>query len=106
MKQLVLALILTGTIGFATVLAQEQKGAPMGGGMMGQMMQMHWQMGEMQKGMGGMMKGEEMKGMGQMMGCDKMTPEEMENMSKMMEDMSGMMKHISECMKGGMEKTK
>ena len=46
-----------------------------------------------------------MKGMGQMMGCDKMTPEEMENMSKMTGDMSGMMKQMSDCMKGGMEKT-
>ena len=100
----VLAIILSGALGFATVLAQEQKGAPMGGGMMGQMMQMHGGMGEMEKGMGGMMKGkgimkgEEMKGMEQMMGCDKMTPEEMENMS-------GMMKQMSDCMKGGMEKT-
>jgi len=53
MKQLALALILTGTIGFATVLAQEQKGMPMkGGGMMDKMMQMHGRMGEMS----GMMK--------------------------------------------------
>jgi len=51
------------------------------------------------------MKGEEMKGMEQMMGCDKMTPEEMENMSKMTGDMSGMMKQMSERMKTGTKKT-
>ena len=101
----VLAIILSGALGFATVLAQEQKGAPMGGGMMGQMMQMHEGMGEMEKGKG-IMKGEEMKGMEQMMGCSKMTPEEMENMSKMMGEMSGMMKQMSDCMKEGMGKTK
>lgn len=107
MRQLVLALILTGTIGFATVLAQEQKGMPMkGGGIMDQMMQMHGRMGEMEKGASGMMKGEEMKQMGQMTDCSKMTPEEMENMSKMMAEMPGMMKQMSDCMKGGMEKTK
>ena len=39
--------------------------------------------------------------MGQMMGSGKMTPEEMQNMSKMMGDMSGMMKQMSERMKKG-----
>jgi len=43
--------------------------------------------------------------MGQMMGSGKMTPEEMENMSKMMGDMSEMMKQMSERMKTGMKKT-
>jgi hypothetical protein len=43
--------------------------------------------------------------MGQMMGSGKMTPEEMENMSKMMGDMSGMMKQMSERMKMGTKKT-
>jgi hypothetical protein len=43
--------------------------------------------------------------MGQMMGSGKMTPEEMENVSKMMGDMSGMMKQMSERMRRGMKKT-
>ncbi len=43
--------------------------------------------------------------MGQMMGSGKMTPEEMENMSKMMGDMSEMMKQMSERMKQGTKKT-
>jgi hypothetical protein len=43
--------------------------------------------------------------MGQMMGSGKMTPEEMQNMSKMMGDMSGMMKQMSERMGRGMKKT-
>ncbi len=34
-----------------------------------------------------------------------MTPEEMQNMSKMMSDMSGMMKQMSERMGRGMKKT-
>jgi uncharacterized protein YukE len=42
--------------------------------------------------------------MGQMMGSGKMTPEEMQNMSKMMGDMSGMMKQMSERMGRGMKK--
>ena len=41
--------------------------------------------------------------MGQMMGSGKMTPEEMEHMSKMMGEMSGMMKQMSERMKTGMK---
>jgi len=103
MKKILFALIFSWGLVAITVLAQEQKGMPMGGG---GMMEMKDHMGEMQKSMGGMMKGEEMKGMEQMMGCSNMTPEEMKNMSKMMEDMSSMMKHMSECMKGGMGKTK
>ena len=46
-----------------------------------------------------------MGNMGQMMGSGKMTPEEMQNMSKMMGDMSGMMKQMSERMGRGMKKT-
>jgi len=42
--------------------------------------------------------------MGQMMGSGKMTPEEMERMSKMMGDMSGMMKQMSERMRQGTKK--
>src|SRR3990172_4973801 len=124
-KKLVLALVLSGALGSVTVLAQEQKGMPMGGGgMMDKMMQMQGRMGEMQKGMGGMMKGkgmmkgEDMRGMGNMMGKmsgtmgdmgqmiegGKMTPEEMENMSKMMGEMSGMMKQMSERIRRGMKK--
>ena len=107
MMKLAIALVLSGTLISIPLLAQEQKGMPMGGGgMMGKMMQMHGRMGEMEKGASGMMKGEEMKQMGQMTDCSKMTPEEMENMSKMMAEMPGMMKQMSDCMKGGMEKTK
>jgi hypothetical protein len=40
-----------------------------------------------------------------MMGSGKMTPEEMQNMSKMMGDMSGMMKQMSDRMKMGTKKT-
>jgi uncharacterized protein YukE len=43
--------------------------------------------------------------MAQMMGSGKMTPEEMENMSKMMGDISGMMKQMSERMRQGTKKT-
>jgi hypothetical protein len=39
------------------------------------------------------------------MGSGKMTPEEMQNMSKMMGDMSGMMKQMSDRMKMGTKKT-
>jgi hypothetical protein len=42
--------------------------------------------------------------MGQMMESGKMTPEEMENMSKMMGEMSGMMKQTSERMRRGMRR--
>src|SRR3972149_8702355 len=81
MKKLVLALMLSGALGSVTVLAQEQKGMPMGGGgMMDKMMQMQGRMGEMQKGMGGMMKG---KGM--------MKGEDMRGMGNMMRKMSGTM---------------
>jgi hypothetical protein len=47
---------------------------------------------------------EMMGDMGQMMGSGKMTPEEIENMSKMMGDMSGMMKQMSGRMKMGTKK--
>jgi hypothetical protein len=39
------------------------------------------------------------------MGGGKMTPEEMQSMSKMMGDMSGMMKQMSERMSRGVKKT-
>jgi hypothetical protein len=42
--------------------------------------------------------------MGHMMDAGKMTPEEMENMSKMMGDMSGMMKQMSDRMRQGTKK--
>src|SRR3990170_771360 len=85
-KKLVLALMLSGALGSVTLLAQEQKGMPMGGGgMMDKMMQMQGRMGQMIEG-------------------GKMTPEEMENMSKMMGEMSGMMKQMSERMRRGMKK--
>ena len=43
--------------------------------------------------------------MGQMMSSGKMSPEEMNQMSKMMGDMSGMMKQMSERMGKGTNKT-
>jgi hypothetical protein len=56
------------------------------------MKEMQGKMAEMHKGMGGIMGG------------GKMTPEEMQNMSKMMGDMSGMMKQMSERMGQGTKK--
>jgi len=44
--------------------------------------------------------------MGGMMGAGKMTPEEMQNMSKLMGDMFGMMKQLSERMGRGTGKAK
>jgi hypothetical protein len=132
MNKILAAVVLSGLVGLAPLMAQEKKDMPMksegmkgGGLMMEKMKEMQGGMGEMRKGMGGMMKGQgmmksedtkgmgkgmgEMSGMmgdmGQMMGSGKMTPEEMENMSKMMGDMSGMMKQMSDRMRRGMKKT-
>jgi hypothetical protein len=41
-----------------------------------------------------------------MMGSGKLTPEELQNMSKMMGDMSGMTKQMSDRIGRGMRKTK
>jgi len=114
-------LILVAGIAAFAFAQSEMKGMPMGGG---GSMEMKGKMGEMQKGMSGMMKDQgmmkaddprsmgktmgRMSGMmgdlGHMMESGKTTPEEMENMSKMMEDMSGMLKQMSGRMKAGMKK--
>lgn len=52
MKKLLLALILSGALISTSLLAQERKRMPMGGGMTG----MKSRIGETQKGMGGMTK--------------------------------------------------
>ncbi len=92
MMKLAIALVLSGVLVSVPLLAQEQKGMQMkGGGMMDKMMEMHGQMGEMQKSMGGMMEGDDMKEMEKMMDEGHMSPGEVENMSKMMGEMCGMM---------------
>jgi hypothetical protein len=113
-------LILIVGLASAGLGQQEMKGMPMGGGAM----EMKGKMGEMEKGMSGMMKEQGMlkaddpKSMGKMMGrmsgmmadmgqrveSGEATPDEMANMSKMIEDMSGMMKQMSGRMKPGMKK--
>jgi hypothetical protein len=138
MKKVIAASVMSLTLGLVPLMAQEKKEMPMkegmpmkseemqgSGMMMGKMKDMHGEMGEMKKGMSGMMKGqgmmknEDMKNMekmmgdmsgmmgdmGKMMGGGKMSPEEMGQMSKMMGDMSGMMKQMSERMKKGAGKT-
>ena len=123
MKNFITAVIVSGAMGVFPLMAQDKKDMPMkegmpmkgegmqGGGMdMTKMKEMHGRMMEMKKGMGGMMG--EMLGMmehmssGKMTPEDKMTPEEMSEMSKMMGNMSAMMKHMSERMGRGMEPTK
>ena len=134
MKELVAAVVISSALGLVTLMAQEKKDMPMkesmpmqseavkGDGMMMEWMkEMHATLGEMRKGMDGMikekgmMKSEDMHAMGKMMGRmtgmmgdmakmtgeGKMTPEELAQMSKMMGDMSGMMKQMSERMKKG-----
>ncbi len=100
MKKIILAVLLSTTMGGASLSAQEKKDMPMtgempmksdgmrgGGMMMGNMKEMPSKMMEMKKGMGGMMQGkgmmksDEMKGMGGTMG----------DMSEMMGDMGHMM---------------
>src|SRR5262245_9548426 len=111
MKPILIAILLSAALD-VPLLDQEQKGMPMKerlhtqvkGMMMGKIKYMQDKMSDMKKSMGGMMKGqgmmksEDMKDMGsmmgnmsgmmgdmgQMMGSGKMTPEEMQNMSKMM----------------------
>lgn len=102
MKKILFALIFSWALVAITVLAQEQKGMPMGGGGMMEMMKSH--MGEMQKSMGGMMEGHDMKEMEKMMDEGHMSSGEMENMSKMMGEMCGMMKQMLERMKMGTKK--
>jgi hypothetical protein len=133
MKKAIAVAVISLAMGFVPLMAQEKKEMPMKnegmqdrGMMMGKMQQMHGKMGEIKKGMNGMMKhqgmmkSEDMKNMGkmmgdmsgmmgdmgQMMGAGKMTPEEMGDMSKMMGDMSGMMMQMSEQMKTVPKNTK
>jgi hypothetical protein len=62
MKKLLLALTLSGALISTPLLAQQQKGMPMGGGTMG----MKSRMGETRKDMGGMTKGKGMTKSNQM----------------------------------------
>src|ERR671918_611059 len=87
MKKLITAIILSGAIGVLPLMAQEKKDMPMkgeamqgGGMMMGKMKDMQGHMSEMRKGMGSMMKGQEM-----------MKSEEMKGMGRGMGEMSEMM---------------
>ena len=121
MKNLIIAVIMSGAVGVFPLMAQEKKDMPMkqgmpmkgegmqgGGMMMDKMKDMQGHMGEMRKGMGSMMKGqgmmksEEMKGMGKGMGDMSGM---MSEMGQMMGDMSGMMKQMSERMGRGTQKT-
>jgi hypothetical protein len=143
MRKLFTAMTFSLALGFFPALAQEKRDMPMKGqmptgesmpmksqGMQGsgmdvsQMEHMHAKMLEMQKSMGGTMKGqgmmknEDMKSIGSMMDemctmmgdmghtmeSGKMTPEQMSEMSSMMGDMSGMMKQMSERMERGTRK--
>src|SRR5688500_14543788 len=103
MNKVLIAIVLSGALGFVPVLAQEKKDMPMkegmpmkgegkqgGGMMMGQMKNMQGQMSEMRKGMGGMMKGQGM-----------MKSEETKGMGKGMGEMSGMMGDMAQMMGSG-----